>query len=163
MARVREEQESRSPRWSKKTVKELSDRLKLIRKQNGGILTSAMVVKDAKDPKSPLHRHFDWDVQSAAEKYWLQQAGVIIRCVMVSVEVNGQDIATRAWVSVRQSEQREYMPLAEVEQNPALRSQVLLDARESLVGWLNRYETYKELFGAVSSVRKAVDEIQIDE
>lgn len=53
--------------------------LERIRKANGGRLTKKAVVADARrNKKGVLHSLFDWDVERAAERHWLDRAGEII-------------------------------------------------------------------------------------
>lgn len=46
---------------------------------NEGRIDAHMVLDAAKDPASVLHSYFDWNDQSAGEKYRLMQAGGMIR------------------------------------------------------------------------------------
>ena len=39
----------------------------------------------ARDRRNPLHDLFDWNVKSAAEKYWLHQARIVIGAVELHV------------------------------------------------------------------------------
>jgi hypothetical protein len=50
---------------------------------NGGRLTPAAVVADAKDPDSPLHDCFEWDTEKAAMSFWIIQAREIITSIKV--------------------------------------------------------------------------------
>jgi len=49
-----------------------------------GKLTPDEVVTLAKDPASPLHEYFEWDVQKAAEEHWRNTARQIIRTFKVT-------------------------------------------------------------------------------
>jgi hypothetical protein len=42
-------------------------------------------VQAARDRRNPLHDLFDWNVKSAAEKYWLHQARIVIGAVELHV------------------------------------------------------------------------------
>lgn len=63
-------------------------RLEEIAARSGGRLTPQAVVMDATDPKSPLHTHFEWDVDKAAQRHWLDQARTLIRSVEVVVRTD---------------------------------------------------------------------------
>jgi hypothetical protein len=67
-----------------------------------GTLKPATVVEEARDPESPLHRHFNWDDTEAAQSYRLIQAGVLIRRikVMVAPRDGGVPVRVRALVSL---------------------------------------------------------------
>lgn len=61
----------------------IAQELANIAAQRDGQLLPAAVVDAARDPASPLHTYFDWDDDSAGEKYRLVQAGMLIRRVKV--------------------------------------------------------------------------------
>jgi hypothetical protein len=61
-------------------------RLAEIEAANGGRLTAAAVVQDAKRKSSPLHSCFEWDIRKAAESHWIEQARELITSVRVVVQ-----------------------------------------------------------------------------
>jgi len=63
---------------------EVVQRVREIADKKGGI-EPMDVVEDAKDPASPLHDMFDWDVESAALKQWIDTARNIIRQIRFEV------------------------------------------------------------------------------
>jgi len=50
-----------------------------------GQVTPKRVLDDARKVSSPLHALFDWTMKSAAEKWWLHQARLIIGAVRVQI------------------------------------------------------------------------------
>lgn len=62
------------------------DRLKMIEASHGGVLRASDVVADAKNPDSPLHELFDWDVERSAERHWIERARQIITSVKVVIK-----------------------------------------------------------------------------
>lgn len=58
-------------------------------KQQHGFLTPQLIVEEAKKTDSPLHDNsgFDWDVNSAAEKHWLDHARVLIKTIKLQVVI----------------------------------------------------------------------------
>lgn len=50
-----------------------------------GQITARRVLDDAREPKSPLHKLFNWNVQHAAEHWWLHQARLVIGAVSIQV------------------------------------------------------------------------------
>lgn len=74
-------------------------RLAFIAGQAGGALTPEAVVEDAKDPDSPLHGYFEWDIEKAAHKHWIETARAIIRSVEVVVKT--ERVAVKAPFYVR--------------------------------------------------------------
>jgi hypothetical protein len=65
---------------------EIIKRLQMIETNNGGVLRPSDVVADAKKTDSPLHEMFDWNLQTAAEKHWMDQARRIITSVKVIIQ-----------------------------------------------------------------------------
>lgn len=61
----------------------IKERLEEIATANGGRLTPAAVIDDAKKKDSPLHGEFEWDVKKAAYAHWTQTARKLITSVMV--------------------------------------------------------------------------------
>jgi flagellar basal body rod protein FlgC len=61
-------------------------RLKMIEQSHGGVLRPSDVVKDAKNPDSPLHDLFDWDLERSAERHWMERARQIITSVKVIIK-----------------------------------------------------------------------------
>ena len=63
------------------------ERLKKLTKLGGGRLTPKAVVDDARNKKSPLHGHFEWNDGTAAEKYREVQARRLISSVRFEIIV----------------------------------------------------------------------------
>jgi len=63
------------------------ERLKQIHDEHG-ILRPEDVVKDARNPKSPLHSYFEWDKIKAHQRFLIIQARDLIRSVRLVVEKN---------------------------------------------------------------------------
>lgn len=57
----------------------------IARLERAGRLTAEAVVEAAKNPKSPLHNSFTWNVRQAAQKRWLDEARELIRSVKIEV------------------------------------------------------------------------------
>jgi len=73
-------------------------RLDVIAAQSDGLLTPEAVVKDARNPKSPLHEHFEWNVNKAAMSHWLDTARSLIRSVKVTVVTETAVLSTVAYI-----------------------------------------------------------------
>lgn len=78
--------------------REVARRLEEIADRSGGALTPEAVVEDARDPDSPLHDYFEWDVRLAAEKHWLDTARSIIRSVEVVVRTERVEVKAPVYV-----------------------------------------------------------------
>lgn len=66
----------------------IKDTLQALADANGGRLDAPAVVEAAKDENSPLHACFDWNVNSAAYKHWVQTARALIRSVKIVYRVD---------------------------------------------------------------------------
>lgn len=63
-----------------------------------GRLTPALVVRDAKNPASPMHDVFEWDDGKAARLYREEQARALIRTVTVKLSSDVTVVATPVYV-----------------------------------------------------------------
>lgn len=73
-------------------------RLENLAAKHNGLLTPEAVVADAKDPTSPLHEHFEWNVKKAAMSHWIDTARMLIRSVRVIVTTERSVLSTVAYV-----------------------------------------------------------------
>lgn len=92
-------------------------------------LTPDHVLEDAKNPASPLHELFDWDVDRAARLAWLTQARHIIRTYQVVVTVRKKTIVIPNYVRDPDREPREqgYVSIRAVQEDEWLARRVLID------------------------------------
>ena len=65
---------------ARKNLKAARDRLRELEEKHGR-LTPDLVIKDARNPSSPLHSCFEWNVKKAALAYWREQARDLIASV----------------------------------------------------------------------------------
>jgi len=131
------------------------EELERIRVKYNGRLISANVVTEAKDPQSPLHKVFEWDNAKAAHLWRLNQAGDVIRnIVVVNVGPDGEKKTIRAFVNVTQDEDRHYTSITHAMSDKALRKQVIAQAWDELTSWKERYKELVEF----SKVFAAIDE-----
>lgn len=142
----------------------VGEQLESIKNRNNGVLTPATVVDEARAKRSPLHSYFEWDDKSAGEKYRLQQAGYLIRHIVVRIEEppaptgkRREDRAPiRAFVKVQTTERRGFVAIQEAMGDDEMRQQVLKQAWSELKGWQARYREYEEL----STVFTVIDTVQ---
>jgi len=66
--------------------------------EDHGKLTPDLVVSAARDPESPLHGHFNWDVEAAALEQWREVARGLIRSVRVMFSTETMQISSVAYV-----------------------------------------------------------------
>lgn len=111
---------------------------------NGG-LTPKRLLDASRAEDAPLHGSFEWDDGAAAEKYREQQAGQIIRCLVVVDEGHENSAPVRAFFAV--TEAREYTSTNIILRNQSLTQELLERAYRELRAYREKYRALKELAG----------------
>lgn len=115
-------------------------------------VTTQEVVADARDPRSPLHAYFEWDVEKAAEAHWLDRARELVRAIHIEARYEGGGAVVRAFHSVIMEhdgeKRRGYAATDTVLRDRDLGDQVIDAAASEIRGWLRRYKTVKALVEA---------------
>lgn len=102
-----------------------------------------------------MHRHFEWDIQRAAEKHWLTTAGHLIRAIKIEVVAGPQQAPKEVRAFVKVDRATGYRPIVEVFQRDDYRNAMLSRALEDLEVWKKRYENFidfAEIFGGVAPI-----------
>ena len=125
-----------------------------IAEQQKGRLTPPAVVEAARDQRHPLHKHFEWDDQVAAEAYRLDQARVLIR----SVRIVGEDDAepAPAFLSVADKGGTSYRTFAEVMDSADLQNTVLAAAERDLAAFERRYRALADICEVIRYAREKI-------
>lgn len=132
--------------------------VEMLRERLGGQVTPADLLAHAKQSNSPLHAAFEWDDSAAAERYRLQQAGHVLRSLVVAVRLHpkAEEKPLRAFVSVvNRNEVRGYTSLAAALSDQELRAQIVATAWRELQSWRERYADYSELARAHAAIDAA--------
>lgn len=119
----------------------------------GGRLTPDAVVEAARNARSALHRHFEWDDAKAASAYRLEQAREIIRVIRLD---DGAEEPTRAFLSVKDDSGVSYRTSQEVSGSIDLQLAVLKQAERDLDAFQKRYKELTEVCSDVISAREKV-------
>lgn len=121
--------------------------IEMLRGRLGGQVTPQELLNHARESNNPLHDGFEWDDGKAAEAHRIEQAGHILRCLVVSVKVTeeSEPAAVRAFVNVIKAERRGYVSLAHAMSDAEMRAQVVSRAWQELMQWRTKYGEYKEL------------------
>jgi hypothetical protein len=128
----------------------IGEALETIRADSGGQLHPQDVVVGARDPKSVLHSHFEWNDQKAAELHRLDQARTLIRSIRV---IDDDEVARPAFLSIRADDGIGYRAFAEVLRSPDLRQRLLEQAARDLDAWTARYRELREIVELVQPAR----------
>ena len=141
------------------TNKKLIDELHELYQDNDGLLTPEKIVEAARNVKTELHSHFEWDNSIAATQYRIQQARELLRVTVEYVhDGKGKRIPQRVFVSLSDDRKEGgYRSSVDVFNNKEYRAQLLRDALEDLETFKRKYFELKELaeiFDAISKVNK---------
>lgn len=124
--------------------------LREIEQRSGRRLKPSEVVEIARPPRSPLHRFFDWNDASAAQKHRLWRARQLINHVrVIVVDEKGRRRPERLFFNVRledgEKSEKVYVAVDRVMEDSGLRSQVIDQALREAKSWADKYRRYKEL------------------
>lgn len=137
----------------------------LIKRNQSNGITPREIVDDARAKNSPLHDYFEWDDKKAAMGYRDQQARRLINSILViRVEDDGTEVATKAFVSVTQlymegdeeKKERVYITINRALTEDDKRAQIIQYALKEVEYWKDRYIQYQELqpiFDAIDSFK----------
>lgn len=137
---------------SKADPQKIGEALASIAKRNGGLLRPGDVVETARNKRSPLHPHFEWNDRDAAEAYRRDQARELIRVVRVVTE---EEQPQRAFLSVSTEEDGvAYHTHAEVLTSRDLQMRVLNQALRDIDAFERRYRDLEEICDMVKVARE---------
>lgn len=133
-----------------------------IRKKSGGVLTAHAVVSAATRADSPLHKHFEWDDDIAADKFRLEQGRHLFRCARVKVEGAGQEAPTLVRVYINPMNDGLYHTVAEVMGSDDLREQALRKVMMELRAMQTRNAEFQQLFEVLAKAEQEVEGLRTE-
>lgn len=123
----------------------------------GNVVTPQAVVDYAKVNKnSELHKCFEWDDKKAANSYRLQQAGNIIRMLVVKDEKEESPAPTVRALVLGSGKQSEYAPIHVVVSNPDGYERLRRQAWDEMRAFIKKYENIVELKELIDEIRKII-------
>jgi hypothetical protein len=117
-------------------------------------LNAPDLVEESRPEDAPLHSEFEWDDSVAAEKWREEQAGALIRHLVVRIEANEQEYPTRQYFMV-QKEANTYEPIHVILRDEDKTAMLLEQAKRELQAFRAKYAGLKEL----SEVIRAIDSV----
>jgi len=144
---------SKGAQFNAKKAQVYGECLDKISEKNNNTITPYYVIEEARSPRNPLHEVFDWDDNSAAEKYRLEQARHLINHLVVEVRYDHTKKEQKAFFNVtdrinEDDSERVYVNFERVLSDPEKREQVVGNALKELYYWKEKYNDYKE-FGKI--------------
>lgn len=135
----------------KSNPQKVGERLEKLRNKHGR-LDKFIVVEDAKNPKSPYHKEFEWDNEIAGQKWRWHTADNLIRVVCVRDMDLGQEEYIPVYVSVRNDVGRHYETIENVVGDDELFEKVKEDLQreiDRLEAKFSKYERFAAFFAQV--------------
>lgn len=128
--------------------------LRMIERENGGILQPEMVVEFASNPKTALHSAFEWNDTAAARKYRIEQARQIIRITVDYTPHTAEPV--KAFIALRSDRYDEggYRHMPTLMKSAEGRDAVLQTALWELAAFQEKYKQLKELADVFEAIRK---------
>lgn len=138
---------------AKANPQKIGEALAKITEAHAGRLMPEVVVNAAKDAKSALHPHFEWNDSVAAQAHRLDQARNLIR--LIRIEDQKTNEVTPAFMSVS-DQGTSYRKTEEVVNSRALQLVVLQQAERDLTAFKKRYHMLQDICELVGQAEKAV-------
>lgn len=143
-------------------AQKVGERIERLEKRHGEV-TARVLLDDARDKKSCLHRLFEWDDAKAAENYRLRQATFIIQNLTVKVQDAESETPKniRAYVNIKptmtNSNSGVFVNVLTAMTDAEMRRSVLLNAMRELLTYRKKYSDLVELqevFEAIDNANK---------
>lgn len=121
-----------------------------------GEITPDMVVDDAMDPESPLHKYFDWDVQSAARKHWRATARGLIKKVDVVLTTEEKVIRSVNYVRnpAKPKKEQGYISVEKASRDDDMAREILVEEFKRAGAALQKAQRLAEIFNCAEQVEE---------
>lgn len=122
--------------------------------ENKGRLDPDAVWRAVKaDPKNPLYKHYEWDIEKAAEAHWRDTSRAIIRVIRVADD-DAAEGTTRAFLSINDGGGRAFYPVDEVKRSIDLQAALSAQADRELEAFQRRFRSLKEVCAIIELARE---------
>lgn len=135
-------------------------RLEAIARNNGGVLRPFDVVQDARQPDSPLHELFEWDVEEAAQEHWMHTARRIIASVKVNITTETIVLKAPAYVRDPRLHGREqgYLETIKLRTEHEIAKEVLAGEVQNVISALRRARNVAAALDMESEIDRLMEE-----
>ena len=125
-----------------------------IRAKSGSLEAQSVVDYARGHKRSELFKVFDWDMEDAANRWWLHRAQDLISAVREVRIEGGNTVVTRSNYSIGGGV---FVTSKEVEENVDYQTAVMRRALSALEGWQSRYSEVVHLCGASDPLNEALN------
>jgi hypothetical protein len=126
-----------------------------------GNLTPDSVVETAKDPKSPLHKEFTWDLKAAALMTWRSQARALISQFHITVTVHRKEYRIQEFVEAPNKAEGEqgYIAFTRIKTNKELAKDFLQRELGIASSYVEKTRDYARALGLESRITRVVEDL----
>lgn len=141
-------------------TKDKTDRIRSLSDVEGHI-EPRDVIADARDPRSPLHDEFNWNVDEAAEAHWLDTARGLIRFVRLEVKDEEVTVIAPFYVvdPVRPPRSQRYVELTTARRSADVANRVLIDECDRIVAAIRRAQAVAVVLGLSDQLHAMLDDV----
>src|SRR4029077_20904761 len=128
---------------------------------DNGYINPKRVIEAARDPASPIHIDFEWDVKTAAEQHWLDQARTLIRFVKLNVQISNVTVVAPYYVPDpdRPQQSKRYIELTIAGRNTEMARQVLLAELDRIASAIRRAQQIATVLGLSEELEQLLDDV----
>jgi hypothetical protein len=134
------------------------ERLRSLETEHGGITPDA-VVSDAKQQDSPLHSLFEWNVQKAAAKYWIETAREVIASVTLIVTTTTHTLRAPNYVRDPSATGQGYRSVVALKSEPERAREVVIATLDVAAGHIRRAFDLAETLGVEKDIDQLLEQI----
>lgn len=118
--------------------------------QEIGYLTPRDIVQSAKSPSSPLHNTFDWNDTTAADKYRIVQARMLLTRIRINLEGENAPAFVNVKVIIGNVESNRYISTEKAMSDEEMSRQVIAQAIREVEYWQDKYDSLTEVKSVIN-------------
>lgn len=122
-------------------------------------LTPESLLEVSSDKSCPLHDEFEWRDDVAAQKYRLQQAANLIRCITIVVDKGDAEPQNERAFVVKPGRESAYVSLKNAISNDVWREHLLKQAKDEMRWFQGKYRRLEELAGVCAEIDKFLQNV----
>lgn len=119
-----------------------------------GHVTPESVVEAAKDPANILHGEFEWNLEQAAHKHWLDTARKLIREVKLTFVFEDVSLVAPHYITDPGSDLPRYIETTRVAKKHTMAKRALSDELARVVGAIRRATSLSAAFNLTSNFER---------
>jgi hypothetical protein len=116
------------------------------------------LLREAENPRSPAHKHFDWDDAEAAKKFRLEQSRYYFRSVQIIVKDITEPVRLSHAIKVGDKQEVSWQHIQNISEDVTMMSGLLTQAQADLRAWTHRYSVLRKV-AQMSGVFSAIEKV----